>query len=199
MQNRNLAVNLAPGSPQWRVLLALRAGAADLDRLADELDLHRTVVHSHLRRLQAAGLVVADSMGGRGPGRPRHRYRLTHQALDFSWPPRRHRLLASLLGRSLRSATPEAERLARESGAESAREMNLRGLPGLVELGWDYVVEDDRLKTLNCAFRESCADTGGLACHVHAGMLEAALGCPVQVVGAIDSGCSFELPIAPAR
>jgi len=193
MQKGNAGINLAPDSPHQRVLAALESGPADLDQLSAQLDLHRTVVHAHLRRLLAAGLVKVDRKVSPGPGRPGHLYRLSEAALESSWPPRQHRLLASVLGRALGAGALDPQRVAREAGVRCGRELQLTELACLEDLGWEYRVVGDQLLTENCAFREACAESDGIACHVHAGMLQVALGRRIGIVGRFDSGCRFRL------
>jgi predicted ArsR family transcriptional regulator len=193
MQKGNPGVNLAPDSPHVRVLTALKSGPADLDQLSASVDLHRTVVHARLRRLLEAGLVQVDRKASSGPGRPGHLYRLSEEAVESSWPARQHRLLASVLGRALRAGVPDPQRVAREAGVQCGHELQLTELAGLEDLGWEYRVAGDQLATENCAFREACAESDGIACHVHAGMLQVALGRQIAIVGRFESGCRFRL------
>lgn len=193
MQTHDHGVNLAPGSPHRRLLAALKSGPADLDQLAAEVDLHRSVVHAHLRRLRDAGLVGVDRKASLGPGRPAHVYTLSETALESSWPARQHRLLAAMLGRTLAGRVPNARRLALHAGVQYGHELRLTGLAGLEALGWEYRVAGEHVVTSNCAFREACGESDGIACHLHAGMLQVALGRRIGIVGRVDSGCHFRL------
>jgi len=193
MQKAGLGVNLAPGSPRLRVLSALKSGPADLDQLAAEVNLHRTVVHDHLSRLREAGLVQVDRKAVSRPGRPGHLYRLSENAVEVSWPARQHRLLASVLGRALGAGAADPRRVAEEAGLRCGLELQLSELASLESLGWEYRVVGDKLMTENCAFREACRESDGIACHVHAGMLQVAVGRRIGIVGRSDSGCDFRL------
>lgn len=199
MAKHNAEVNLTPDSPQLRLLTALRSGVADLDQLAAEVDLHRTVVHTHLRRLLAAGLVQVERKASSGPGRPGYLYGLSGAAVESSWPARQHRLLASILGRALAAGVPNPERLAKRAGLRSGHDLQLTELADLEELGWEYRVVGDRLITRNCAFREACDESHNIACQVHAGMLQVALGRPIGIVGRVGSECHFRLEARRSR
>jgi predicted ArsR family transcriptional regulator len=193
MQRARLGVNLARESPSRRVLTALKSGPADLDQLAAEVDLHRTVVHTHLRRLLKSGLVQVDRKVTSGPGRPGHLYRLSEEAQESSWPPRQHRLLASVLGLAVAAGAASPQRVAKAAGLQCGQDLQLTELASLEHLGWEYRLLGDRLMTTNCAFREACSRSNGIACHVHAGMLQVALGRRIGLARRIDSGCQFRL------
>jgi predicted ArsR family transcriptional regulator len=178
-----------------------------VDQVAEEAGVHRTVAFGHLERLRALGYLSAGSRRGLR-GKPARLYALESGPLELNHPPRRFRLLASLLGESIVRTGARGRRAAHDAGHAfgAAHGRPARGrarsvdeaLKQLEELGGSYELCEDRINVCNCVFHEACQD--GVACEVHAGILEGFLsnsGMEAQVrpLGRAAEGCSYLLEV----
>jgi len=145
------------------------------------LSLDRTVAFDHLETLRSSGLLVADEQRSGRRGRPARLYRLSRtEAVDLSVPQRRHGQLAAAFARAL-TDVPRGAELAHEQGRRLGLQL-VGGTAGLSrrlailrDFGGDYRVSRDEVHARNCVFREGCGTEPPIACHAHAGMLEAVL------------------------
>ncbi|MGQ0535102.1 MAG: helix-turn-helix transcriptional regulator [Methanobacteriota archaeon] len=83
-----------PTNAQLGILRALRDGPRQAQDIAAELAVDTSSVYRHLEALRAEGLVAAEDVI-EGPGRPKKRYRLTHEGQEAF--PRDYSLLLSAL------------------------------------------------------------------------------------------------------
>ena len=181
-------------------------GPRTVDEVAVEAGVHRTVAFGHLERLRALGYLSAGSRRGLR-GKPARLYALDAGPLELSHPPRHYRLLAALLGESLAGLGSRGRRAARAAGHAFGA---AHGGPGLTKksvaaalhqleaLGGVYQLCGDRVTASNCMFLEACRD--GIACELHAGILEGAMeSCGVQArtlpLGRDGRGCSYQLEV----
>jgi predicted ArsR family transcriptional regulator len=143
------------------------------------------VAYTHLETLAEAGLVERGRLTGRR-GRPARTYRALGAA-EFSDPPRQHRLLAILLATAVAEVGGRAPAMARRLGVAYGVEL------GAVDaLGADLDFDGERIRAGNCVFGEACAASPELVCGLHAGILEGALGQPVEPLGPDGrGGCLF--------
>ena len=158
-----------------------RPAARTVDEVARDSGVHRTVAFGHLERLAALGYLALDRRRG-AVGKPANLYRLASGPVSLSHPAREFQLLSRLLGESLQrfgGAGLAAARAAGEAyGAGLGRPSETidEALAPLAGLGAFYRRHGEgRMVTGNCIFREACGPAGGLACHVHAGVLEGTL------------------------
>jgi DeoR family suf operon transcriptional repressor len=212
----------APASTKGRLLAVLkRRGGGTVDDLAAALGLAAMTVRQHLAALERDELVRAEEVRG-GPGRPRHRYRLTELG-EEAFPRRYDRLAAALLrevgelsGAEIAALSPPARRellLTRLAEREAARHLpRFAGRPlrervalavellqadgGLAE--WERVPGGYVLADYTCTVRRVAPDAD--RCVWHAALLPRLLGCPVQeeppANGAV-SCCRFVIADTP--
>jgi predicted ArsR family transcriptional regulator len=140
-------------------------------------------------------------------GKPARLYALEAAPLELSQPPRRFRLLASLLAESLSGLGARGRRAARAAGhafgaAHAAASLEKRSvqdaLRQLEAIGGSYELCEDRISACNCVFLEACRE--GVACEVHAGILEGVLNgsgvkAAVLPLGRDARGCSYRLEV----
>ena len=145
------------------------------------LHLDRTVAFDHLEMLRSMGVLVADERRSGRRGRPARVYRLSvTEAVELSVPQRRNGQLAAALARAL-TDVPSGVELAHEQGRRlglqlvSGTASTSRRLAILSEFGGDYRISHDEVHARNCVFREGCGTEPPVACHAHAGMLEAVI------------------------
>jgi predicted ArsR family transcriptional regulator len=202
------AVAALQDSTRRSILLRFYAnpGERTVDEVAEEAGVHRTVAFGHLERLRALGYLSAGSRRGLR-GKPARLYALEAGPLEISHPPRRFRVLASLLGQSLAGLGPRGRRAARDAGhafgAAHARPVARNqsvadALKPLEALGGAYEVCEDRITACNCVFLEACRE--GVACEVQAGILEGMLNnsglqAQVRALGREGQGCSYRLEV----
>lgn len=181
-------------------------GPRTVDEVAEAAGVHRTVAFGHLERLRALGYLSAGSRRGMR-GKPARLYALEAAPLELSQPPRRFRLLASLLAESLSGLGARGRRAARAAGhafgaAHAAASLEKRSvqdaLRQLEAIGGSYELCEDRISACNCVFLEACRE--GVACEVHAGILEGVLNgsgvkAAVLPLGRDARGCSYRLEV----
>jgi predicted ArsR family transcriptional regulator len=180
--------------------------ARTVDEVAVEAGVHRTVAFGHLERLRALGYLSAGSRRGLR-GKPARLYALDAGPLELSHPARRYGLLASLLGESLAGLGSRGRRATRAAGhafgtahvRPSVRKPNVEdAVRELEALGGAYELCGDQVTASNCIFLEACRD--GVACELHAGILEgvlegSGLRAEVQPIGRAGHSCSYRLEV----
>jgi len=125
-------------------------------------------------------------------------------AVEFSYPPRQHQLLATVLSKAVRGQGAKGLRAARLAGRRAGIQMasSGRGIAGaaraLSTLGGEYEPSHHSIHARNCVFLEACA-AGNIACAVHAGIIEGALEAAgvIRLVKPIggdgEGGCWYRL------
>jgi predicted ArsR family transcriptional regulator len=183
-----------------RILTSLqrRTEAVTVDELSAEHGIHRSVAFEHLELLARLGLLVRGSRTG-FRGRPASTYRAAREAVEVSYPPRQHRLLAGLLAGAIRGGIEPmraGEDYGRLLAAGSGSEAEAIGR--LEVLGVRYEMIGSRIQASNCVFREACDSAREVVCGVQAGLLKGALAAAgvdrdVTPKGPDASGgCGFE-------
>lgn len=179
--------------------LQARAGPATVDEVAAAQGIHRTVAFEHLEILAGQGLLVRESRAG-FRGRPARIYRFTREAVEVSYPPRRHRLLARLLaGAAASGVEPKlaGESYGRELAAGSAGEAE--ALARLESLGVRFELTGEGIRGDNCIFWEACDAARPVVCGVQAGLIQGALAAAgvdrvVRPLGPDEGGgCRYEV------
>jgi len=181
------------------------ADGMTVDDASRLLQLDRTVAFDHLETLRSLGLLVADARRNGRRGRPARLYRLGGtEAVDLSVPQRRSGHLAGAFARVL-TDLPNGVELAHEQGRRLGMRLTggtisaTRRLAILRDFGGDYRISQDEIHARNCVFREGCGTDPPVACHAHAGMLEAVLSngdTEVELVpGGADGrgGCRYRI------
>lgn len=164
------------------VLATLRAapGPMGIAELAASLGVHANTVRFHLDTLVENGQVEPVEPDRSGPGRPAALFRAVRR-MDPGGP-RRFRMLAEILTRSL-AAGPTPARRAAEAGrdwglglpAPSAREKPLTHLVSLLDdLG--FAPEQDprdrrRIGLRHCPFLELAETYAAVVCPIHLGLM----------------------------
>jgi len=175
-----------------------------VDEIAEQQGIHRTVAFEHLEMLAEVRLVTRGARRG-GRGRPARTYRHAGVAAEVSYPPRQHRLLASLLAtglgrsgkRGIAIATDEGRRVGAELAAGSGGDAEALTLLG--QVGASYELSGDQVIAHDCIFREACLCASQVVCGAHAGLIEGALAAcgrrhTVRPLGPDDTGgCGFQL------
>lgn len=204
---------LAPDMNETRRSLLLRlkrGGEMTLAELAVGFDLAHETLRSHLRSLEAQGLVTRAGVRRRGPGRPEVVYELA-DAAERLFPHREGEVLrdlASFLVRTGRLDVLETffeERMARRREAALER---VRGLEGrarmeavadvLSEEGFMAEVVDvgdgaPELRLCHCPIRD-LVDVSPLPCTAEIGLVRELLGEPLARRSYIPNGeaaCSY--------
>ena len=183
-----------------RILAWLEAGGtATVDEVAAAAAVHRTVAFEHLELLADHGLVERASRSG-FRGRPARTYRAAREAAEISYPPRQHRLLASLLAGAIAGgAEPRDAGRAYGGRLAAGSRSEVEAIGRLDPLGGRYEVKGDRIEAHNCVFREACDAGRQVVCAVQAGLLEGALAeagveRAVEPMGPDDGGgCRFQM------
>ena len=174
--------------------------------VAESLDLHPNTVRPHLERMRDVGLLVVETEGRGGVGRPQHRYSIAPDAPSLGLEPPAMPLLAAMLAgvaAASGAAPEEAAAVGRPQGrAAAARlvpapgagedpvldaEVCLEALVAdLTRLGFDPAVAADREGTTvaftHCPFADLAAAHPDIVCHLHRGMVEGI----VEAVGGLD-------------
>jgi predicted ArsR family transcriptional regulator len=183
------------------LVAAMRAASEPLDAsaLAEAVALHVNTVRSHLRQLEAAGLVRRGAETRSEPGRPRVLYTLT-----ASEPPAgdgHYALLAEMLSSYIANNSPDPAATAEEIGRQWGRHLTptsppfarsdgdeaLATLLDLLDgLGFGCHVDSDplRIEFRHCPFRELAERHPEVTCSLHLGLLRGALAqleAPVRV------------------
>lgn len=194
-------VNLmhALGDPTRRRLLEsfhrTHAAGMTVDDASRLLHLDRTVAFDHLEILRSLGVLVADEQRSGRRGRPARLYRLSRtEAVELSVPQRRNGSLSAVFARALTEIGPHGVELARQHG----RRLGLELVSGtrsaskrsaiLREFGGDYRISENEVHARNCVFREGCGTEPPVACHAHAGMLEAVMTTGDTAVEIVPAG-----------
>jgi predicted ArsR family transcriptional regulator len=172
-----------------RLLQLLRAADAPIGavELAASVGLHVTTVRSHLRVLEAAGLVVRTASPRTGPGRPRQAYASTG---GVGGRADAHRELAELLAGALGAGGAQGRRQAEDAGRRWAR----REIPAVRELSWEDAVtgvgelfarvgfaprriaaDGYRIALEDCPFRDVARAHPEVVCTLHLGLMREAL------------------------
>jgi predicted ArsR family transcriptional regulator len=171
----------AVGHPvRLRVLQRLGAGPASIAELADAAGVHENTVRAHVAVLEEGGLLAGEPRPAAGPGRPGIAYRLTAagERLDQDFLGIAE-LLAAVVGR----AGLSDEQL-RDVGREWGR--YLVGRPGqydpservpevLARLGFNAVIEDDRVRLSGCPCPTVASDRPEILCELVTGVLDGVL------------------------
>jgi len=172
-----------------RLLQLLRAadGPIGAVELAASVGLHVTTVRSHLRVLEAAGLVVRTVSPRTGPGRPPQSYAPTGAKDEYRDA---HRELADLLAGALGTGGAEGRGQAEKAGRRWAE----REVPAAGELSWKEAVEGVgelfarvgfaprrigsdgyRVALEACPFRDVARAHPDIVCTLHLGLMREAL------------------------
>lgn len=204
------------GTKRKIVELLKRRGEATAEELARPLGVSPTAVRQHLAVLEAEGFVTRESRP-RGPGRPRHVWRLTEKA-EGAFPKQCGLLGNLILGQLVaREGETKVLELLEAIAGEFAGELGagLEELPlrerieGLVErlngLGAYARAEvacakHPKIQWHNCPFYE-IAKEYPIVCEMDRMLLGRALGVPVEIEGTIARGapcCTFRLEL-PAQ
>ena len=150
-----------------------------VDELVKVERIHRSVVFDHLEMLADAGLVKRGQREG-PRGRPARTYTYLGTAVELSYPPRQHQLLATVLSKAVLGQGANGLQAARVAGRHAGMRLASggRGIAGaarsLSTLGGEYEVSRQSIHARNCMFLEACA-AGDIACAVQAGIIEGAL------------------------
>ncbi|CCG05660.1 helix-turn-helix transcriptional regulator [Blastococcus saxobsidens] len=173
-----------------RIVEVLRSAGRPVavGELAAAVGLHVTTARTHLRVLEAAGLVVRTPQLPAGPGRPRHWY----AAVTEGGPGQGHRELAELLAGALDTGGEGGRQRAEEAGRRWAE----RQVPEPAELTWEQAVggldelfgrlgfaprrvdaEPNRFRVAleRCPFRDVARAHPEVVCSVHLGLMRGAL------------------------
>ncbi|KAA9393691.1 MarR family transcriptional regulator [Kocuria coralli] len=178
---------------QQRVLRAIRAaeGPTGATELARRLSVHPNTVRFHLDALEDAGAIERVAPAPAGRGRPPVLYRAVAGPGE-----RRYEFLAGIFASQLaadehgRARATEAgyawglEHADRETTGGNGDDSDdgdgdepVRKLVGLLDdLGFaPRRADTTTVELLNCPFRETVAEHGGLICDMHAGLMRGAL------------------------
>jgi len=176
--------------------------------VAESLDLHPNTVRPHLERMREVGLLVVETEGRGGVGRPQHRYAVAPDAPSLGLEPPAMPLMAAMLvgvAAAAAVAPEEAAAIGRRQGREAAaRSVSAAAPPSeddegidaavcleallddLASLGFDpAVVADDEGTTVaftHCPYADLAAAHPEIVCHLHRGMVEGF----VEVAGGLD-------------
>lgn len=163
------------------IIDALAQAPREVSELARLVGVHPNTVRAHLRRLEDAGLVVAERAPTRRPGRPPMRYRLLPLAVEGEEYALLVRGLAAMVRRAHADAAPalataEGERLGRAIG----RGLGVSGpsaalLRLLEELSFAPTARRRRgrlhIELHHCPFAALIAEDGPIICAFHLGLL----------------------------
>ena len=173
--------------------------------VAESLDLHANTVRPHLERMRDVGLLVVETEGRGGVGRPQHRYSIAPDAPSLGLEPPAMPLLAAMLA-GVAAASGAAPEEAAEVGRLQGRAAAARLVPAaagddepddaevclealvadLSRLGFDPEVAADRegvtVAFAHCPFAALAEAHPEIVCHLHRGMVEGI----VEVVGGLD-------------
>jgi predicted ArsR family transcriptional regulator len=111
--------------------------------VAESLDLHANTVRPHLERMRDVGLLVVETEGRGGVGRPQHRYSIAPDAPSLGLEPPAMPLLAAMLA-GVAAASGAAPEEAAEVGRLQGRAAAARLVPAASRDGGpDGVASDD--------------------------------------------------------
>lgn len=170
-----------------KILETIRRDASprDATELADIVGLHPNTVRSHLRQLEAAGLVRARRDAQGKPGRPHIVFEGTHAADQDSSTLEAYRLLANVLAQSVAADGPDPAMRAEAAAQAVARDHTAGGgsvgqaVRFLTRLGFDPLVRERAPATeivmRACPFEDLGPDQLELACSVHRGLIRGVL------------------------
>jgi predicted ArsR family transcriptional regulator len=150
-----------------------------VDEVVKIEQIHRSVAFDHLEMLADADLVERGRREG-PRGRPARTYTYLGAAVELSYPPRQHQLLATVLGQAVTAQGAKGLRAARLAGRQAGKRLasHGRGIAGAVRslsaLGGEYELSRGSIHARNCVFQEACA-ASQVACAVHGGIIEGAL------------------------
>lgn len=168
----------------------------DVPEMALALALHPNTIRSHLRRLEAAGLVVGETEVRTSRGRPRMLFKPGPRAEDVGRAARDYKLLATMLAGYARASASDPASVAEKAGkawgaylagpdrpppggtldAGSAVEMIARMME---RMGFDPGVEREgevaEVLLHNCPFRDVAERYPEVVCSLHLGILRGAL------------------------
>lgn len=153
--------------------------------IADVLGLHVNTVRPHLERMRDVGLLVVETGGRGGVGRPQHRYTVAPDAPALGLEPSPFPTLAQMLLRAAADAGLDGAEVA-EAGREQGRADAGQWGPGTVclealiveqaRLGFDPAVVDEPAGAVmafaHCPFRALAEAHGDLVCGLHRGLVE---------------------------
>lgn len=198
MSDQPTAAELAAAEPRRAEILRLlreTPAGLDADHLARRLELHPNTVRWHLGHLADAGLVTAERMHRRTPGRPRLVYRVATGTGETSG----FRFLSAVLASALHTA-PDGAASAEAAGvawgahlveppppfAQLPREVAIDRLVGLLrDHGFSPSHEGATIEMRHCPFHELVDAYGDVVCGLHLGLLRGA-------AGALGPGVSIE-------
>ncbi|MEX2660136.1 MAG: helix-turn-helix domain-containing protein [Acidimicrobiales bacterium] len=196
--------------------------------VAESLDLHPNTVRPHLERMRDVGLLVVETEGRGGVGRPQHRYSVAPDAPSLGLEPPAMPLMAGMLvgvAAASGAAAEEAAAIGRRQGRAAAAELVaatggagdgidaevcLEALVAdLTRLGFDPAAVADADGTTvaftHCPYADLASAHPEIICHLHRGMvegfLEAAGGLDVSVFRTLidRQPCRVELVAAPGQ
>lgn len=154
--------------------------------VAEALGLHPNTVRPHLERMREVGLLVVDTGGRGGVGRPQHRYGLAPDAPSLGLEPSPWPTLARALVAAAAAGGLDGTDL-HEAGAAQGRSDAQRHWKGhgdavaaltreQARLGFDpEVVHGDGTTTMafaHCPFQELAESNPELLCNLHCGLVE---------------------------
>ena len=193
------------GMSQWRILEHIkRHGYSTVPELSEVVDLNIETVRSHLRDLDAGGLVERAGRRPDGPGRPEILYRLT-TAAHALFPSQHGELLQELVEYLERSGRSEIVRDFLEERTEARRaecQARVEGLEGaerleevariLSEEGFMAEVRSGRpgeptLRLCHCPMRQ-LVDVTTAPCQAELSFIQDLLGQEVARISYIPSG-----------
>lgn len=153
------------------------------------LGIGRTLVAFHFDKLEEAGLIepaAADQTASGRPGRPPQHYRVVHDEITASLPPRRYQLLAEILLQAageqapgeplVRSAVRVARRRGRDLAASLSGGVNHAGnaretlTDVLTRLGYEPSDNGETVVLTNCPFQRLRLLGTELVCSINAAL-----------------------------
>ncbi|MDP2529099.1 MAG: winged helix-turn-helix transcriptional regulator [Candidatus Palauibacterales bacterium] len=186
---------LAPGMTDTRRRLLLRLkrhGAMTLATISEAFDLSPETLRSHLRDLEAEGVVERAGVRRHGRGRPEVIYRLA-PAAERLFPQREGEMLGELAAFLVRSGRPDLihgffeERMARRRAEALERVEGLEGRARMEEIA-DILTEEgfmaevetsadgeSELRLCHCPIRE-LVDVSTVPCKAEIGLIRELLG-----------------------
>lgn len=193
-----------------------RRGPASIPQLADAVGLSPETVRSHVRILEADGLVVRTGSRRRGPGRPERIYELGEGA-EALFPRREGEVLRGLAAHLGDSGHQEMLASYFEGYVAERKERGLRRLAGLegrkrleelarilTEDGFMAEVVDGedgaepRLRLSHCPLRE-LVRASRIPCRAEIGLVRELLGAElarVEYLPAGDAACAYAVRLA---
>jgi predicted ArsR family transcriptional regulator len=177
-------------------LISERDRPLDVPEMAEALELHPNTIRSHLRRLEAVGLVVSETEIRSSRGRPRLLFTTGPAAAEIAQGARDYRLLASMLAGYASTGTRDPASVAETTGRTWGRYLagpdrlhpserpdanaSVAMIARVMErLGFAPEVmkrsESVELHLHNCPFREVAERYPNVVCALHLGILRGAL------------------------